>query len=84
MMRNLPAALQTFSELSSYSILTSKLVLSSHPPLQRVIVSLYNDLLQLDTQVDASNIFVFFVDHDFQVIDWQNDKVKIILRRVHP
>lgn len=56
MMRNLPAALQTFSELSSYSILTSKLVLSSHPPLQRVIVSLYNDLLQLDTQLNTDTV----------------------------
>ena len=52
--RNLPAALDVFSRLHGYNTLTTKLALSSLGPLQRAIVTFYNDLLEQESEVICS------------------------------
>ena len=51
MVRNFPAGLDAFRSLHGYNTLSTKLGLSSLGPLQRAILTFYNDLLDQDIQV---------------------------------
>ena len=54
MVRNMPAALDAFNSLHGYNTLSTKLAVSSLGPLQRAILTFYNDILEQDVQVNLT------------------------------
>ncbi|XP_063687008.1 nucleotide exchange factor SIL1-like [Bolinopsis microptera] len=56
MVRNMPAALDAFKSLHGYNTLSTKLAVSTLGPLQRAILTFYNDILEQDVQLKSDAV----------------------------